>query len=154
MIWYFIFSAEMFMLFTLKKNETLRSCIDYQELNIIILKNKCFFSLINEFLNYLENIMFFIKLNIKNAFNKLCIKKENEWKMMFCTRFDLYEYLVMLFNLINTLTFFQIYMNQTLFKFLDIICLIYLNDILIFSKIHNNNNNNNNNKFIHFCDID
>ncbi len=60
----------------------------------------------------------------------------------------------MLFNLINTLTFFQIYMNQTLFKFLDIICLIYLNDILIFSKIHNNNNNNNNNKFIHFCDID
>ena len=131
-----------------------RSCIDYQELNIIILKNKCFFSLINEFLNYLENIMFFIKLNIKNAFNKLCIKKENEWKMWFCTRFDLYEYLVMLFNLINTLTFFQIYMNQTLFKFLDIICLIYLNDILIFSKIHNNNNNNNNNKFIHFCDID
>ncbi len=40
----------------------------------------------------------------------------------------------MLFNLINASTFFQIYMNQTLFKFLDIICLIYLNDILIFSE--------------------
>ncbi len=41
----------------------------------------------------------------------------------------------MFFDLINASTFFQIYMNQTLFEFLDIIYLIYLNDILIFSKI-------------------
>ncbi len=40
----------------------------------------------------------------------------------------------MFFDLINASTFFQIYMNQILFKFLDIICFIYLNDILIFSK--------------------
>ncbi len=40
----------------------------------------------------------------------------------------------MFFDLINASTFFQIYMNQTLFEFLDIIYLIYLNDILIFSK--------------------
>ncbi len=50
-------------------------------------------------------------------------------------RFDLYKYLMMLFDLINASTFFQIYMNQTLFEFLDIIYLIYLNDILIFSEI-------------------
>ncbi len=56
--------------------------------------------------------------------------------MIFCTRFDLYEYLVMLFNLINASTFFQIYMNQTLFEFLNIIYLIYLNDILIFSETY------------------
>ncbi len=67
-------------------------------------------------------------------FNKLCIQEEDEWKMTFHTRFDLYEYLMMLFDLINASTFFQIYMNQTLFEFLDIICLVYLNDILIFSK--------------------
>ncbi len=54
--------------------------------------------------------------------------------MTFHMRFNLYKYLVMFFDLINALTFFQIYMNQTLFKFLNIICLIYLNDILIFSK--------------------
>ncbi len=41
----------------------------------------------------------------------------------------------MLFDLINASNFFQIYMNQTLFEFLDIIYLIYLNDILIFNKI-------------------
>ncbi len=136
MIWYFISSTEMLMLFTSKKDEMLRSCVDYQELNAIILKNRCFLSLINEVLDHLADVKWFIKLDIKNAFNKLCIQEENEWKMTFCTRFDLYKYLVMLFDLINASTFFQIYMNQTLFKFLDIIYLIYLNDILIFSKIH------------------
>ncbi len=135
MIRYFISSAEMLMLFTSKKDETLRSCVDYWELNAIILKNRCFLSLINEAFNHLADVKWFIKLDIKNAFNKLCIWKEDEWKMTFCTRFDLYMYLVMLFDLINASTFFQIYMNQTLFKFLNIICLIYLNDILIFSKI-------------------
>ncbi len=40
----------------------------------------------------------------------------------------------MLFDFINASTFFQIYMNQTLFKFLNIICLVYLNDILIFNE--------------------
>ncbi len=122
------------MLFTSKKDETLRSCIDYWELNAIILKNRCSLLLINEVLDHLADVKWFIKLDIKNAFNKLCIQEEDEWKITFCTRFDLYKYLVMLFDLINVSTFFQIYMNQTLFKFLDIICLIYLNDILIFSK--------------------
>jgi len=134
MIQYFISSAEMFMLFTSKKDKTLRSCVDYQELNAITFKNRCLLSLINEALNCLADIKWFIKLDIKNMFNKLCIREENEWKMTFCTRFDLYKYLVMLFDLINALTFFPIYMNQTLFEFLNIICLIYLNDILIFSK--------------------
>jgi len=136
MIWYFISSAEMLMLFTFKKDETLRSYVDYQELNTIILKNRCFLSLINEALNHFADVKWFIKLDIKNTFNKLCIQEEDEWKMIFCTRFDLYEYLVMLFNLINASTFFQIYMNQTLFEFLNIIYLIYLNDILIFSETY------------------
>ncbi len=134
MIWYFISSTETLMLFTSKKDETLRSCIDYQKLNAIILKNRCSFLLINEAFNYFADVKWFIKLDIKNAFNKLCIQKKDEWKTTFCTRFDLYKYLVMLFDLINASTFFQIYINQTLFEFLDIICLIYLNDILIFSK--------------------
>ncbi len=135
MIQYFIFSVEMFMLFTSKKDETLQSCVNYQKLNAIILKNRCLLSLINEALDHLADVKWFIKLDIKNAFNKLCIWEEDKWKMTFHTRFNLYKYLVMLFDLINASTFFQIYMNQTLFKFLDIIYLIYLNDILIFNKI-------------------
>ncbi len=101
---------------------------------MIILKNRCLLLLINEALDHLADVKWFIKLDIKNAFNKLCIWKEDKWKTIFCTRFDLYEYFVMFFDLINASTFFQIYMNQTLFEFLNIICLVYLNDILIFSE--------------------
>ena len=56
MIWYFISSAEMLMLFTSKKDEMLRSCVDYWELNAIILKNKFLLSLINEALNHLADV--------------------------------------------------------------------------------------------------
>ncbi len=56
MIWYFISSAETLMLFTSKKDETLRSCIYYQELNVIILKNRCSLSLINEALDHFADI--------------------------------------------------------------------------------------------------
>jgi len=44
------------MLFTFKKDKTLRSCVDYQELNAIILKNKCSLSLINEAFDHLADI--------------------------------------------------------------------------------------------------
>jgi len=134
MIRYFISSAEALMLFTSKKDETLWSYVNYWELNAIILKNRCSLLLINEALDHLADVKWFIKLDIKNAFNKLCIWEEDEWKTTFHMRFDLYEYLVMLFDLINASTFFQNYMNQTLFEFLNIICLVYLNDILIFNK--------------------
>jgi len=61
------------MLFMFKKNEMLQSYVNYQELNIIIFKNKYSFLLINESLNHFKDVMFFIKFDIKNTFNKLCI---------------------------------------------------------------------------------
>jgi hypothetical protein len=66
------------MLFTFKKNKTLRSCVDYQRFNVVTFKNKCSLSLIDEFLDHLQDVMFFIKLDIKNAFNKLCIREKDE----------------------------------------------------------------------------
>ncbi len=53
----------------------------------------------------------------------------------FITFFDVYKYRVMLFELINELTFFQHYINDVLFDCLHKFCQIYLNDILIYSKI-------------------
>ncbi len=43
-----------------------------------------------------------------------------------------FEYLIMSFKLINTSAIFQIYINRTFMKFLNFICVIYLNDILIY----------------------
>ncbi len=60
---------------------------------------------------------------------------ESENLNTFVTFFDVYKYRVMLFELINESTFFQHYINNMLFNCLHKFCQIYLNDILIYSKI-------------------
>ena len=54
--------------------------------------------------------------------------------MTFRTHYKHFEYLMMFFKLINVSTTFQIHVNKTLKNLIDIVCVIYLNDILIFSK--------------------
>ena len=50
------------------------------------------------------------------------------------THFKLYKYLVMLFKLINALTTFQTYINNILREYLDVFVVIYLDNILVYSK--------------------
>ena len=57
------------MLFVFKKNDNLRLCVDYRELNALIIKNKCSFSLIDETLNHLVSAAYFIKFDFKNAYH-------------------------------------------------------------------------------------
>jgi len=74
-------------------------------------------------------------LNIIVAFNKLQMHSDSEDLTIFITFFDSYKYHVMLFKLINESTFYQHYMNDVLFKYLHQFCQIYLDDIIIYSKI-------------------
>ena len=53
---------------------------------------------------------------------------------MFQTQFNLFEYLVLLFDLTNVSAFFQFYINRTLSEYLNIFCIMYLNDMLIYSE--------------------
>jgi len=55
--------------------------------------------------------------------------------MAFITRFGLYKYFVINFGIIRVPSFFQYYINYTLFNILNKFVTAYLNDILIFSKI-------------------
>ena len=60
-------SASMFFVF--KKNDNFRFYIDYKELNVLIIKNKCLFLLIDETLNRLVSAAYFIKFNLRNAYH-------------------------------------------------------------------------------------
>ena len=53
---------------------------------------------------------------------------------MFRTRYEYFKYQIMSFELTNISITFQIYINKTLRKLVDIICIIYLNNILIFNE--------------------
>ena len=127
----------MLILFILKKDEELQLCVNYRELNQVIIKNRHSLSLISETLNRLSEVKYFIKLNLKNVYHQICIKKGDEWKTVFHTHYSHFEYMIMLFELVNASATFQAYINWVLVRLIDIFCVIYLNNILIYSEILN-----------------
>ncbi len=129
---HFINSTDTSILFIFKKNDNLHLCMNYQDLNKITVKNYHSLFLISETLDKLSRVKQFTKLNLKNAYHHLKIQHEDEWKTTFCTRYNHFEYMIMLFNLINASIIFQIYINKILTKLLNDFCVVYLNDILIF----------------------
>ncbi len=123
------------ILFIEKKDNSLRFCIDYRKLNALIKWNHYSLSLIDEILTQIQESKYLTQLNIIVAFNKLRMHSDSEDLTIFITFFDSYKYHVMLFELINESTFYQHYMNDVLFKYLHQFCQIYLDDIIIYSKI-------------------
>ena len=76
----------------------------------------------------------YTKLDIRSAYNLIWIKEGDEWKTAFWTCYGHFEYRMMLFGLVNALAMFQEYINGVLHDCLDVTCLAYLDNILIFSK--------------------
>jgi predicted aspartyl protease len=119
--------------FIKKKDGGLCLCIDYQGLNAITIKDRTPLPLIGEALDRLSKAKVYTKLDVQDAYHNLCIAKGDEWKTAFQTKYSLYEYLVMPFGLTNAPASFQHWMNEVLSDYLDIFCIAYLDDILIYS---------------------
>ena len=120
-----------------KKDDDLRLYVNYKDLNVITIKNRYFISLIKHLLNRLIKTSIFTKLNIRSAYNALRIRVDDEWKTTFRCKYDHFEYRIMFFELTNASTTFQSYIHLTLREYLDIFCIVYLNDILIYSDDKN-----------------
>jgi hypothetical protein len=115
-------SVRAFILFTLKKNKTLRLYVDYRGLNRITVKNRYPLSLINETIDRLFKAVRYIKLDLRDTFHRIRIKVGDEWKTAFRTRYEHFEYLIMSFKLTNALTTFQAYINEALRGLLNVTC--------------------------------
>ncbi len=74
----------------------------------------------------------FIKLNLKNAYHCIRIKKDNEWKITFYIYYNYFKYIIMSFKLINVSATFQVYINWVLTELINVFYVIYLNNILIY----------------------
>ena len=90
--------------------------------------------MINEALDWLVGAKVYIKLDIRSAYNLIRIKEGDEWKTAFRMCYGHFKYRVMPFGLVNTPAMFQGYINRVLHDCLDVTCLAYLDDILIFSE--------------------
>ena len=122
-----------FILFIPKKGGKLRLYINYYTLNQLIYKDHTLLSLISKILDYLASLTIFTKLDLQNTYYQIRIYSSNKQKTAFRTYYRYFKYLVMLFSLANALATFQAYINYTIVGLVDVIYIIYLDNILIYS---------------------
>jgi len=117
-----------------KKDGTKRFCIDYRKLNAVTKKDVYPLPRIDDALNHLKNMKYFTILDLISGYYQIPIREEDKEKTAFITHSGLYEFNVMPFGLTNAPATFQRLMNVTLAGLNWKICLVYIDDILIFSQ--------------------
>ncbi|GBG86030.1 hypothetical protein CBR_g40931 [Chara braunii] len=122
------------VIFVPKKGGTLRMCIDYRGLNAITVKNAEPLPRIDDLLDRVQGCKYYSKIDLKSGYHQIAIRPEDQHKTAFQTRYGLYEFVVMPFGLCNAPGTFQHTMNRIFHNHLDKFVVVYLDDILIFSK--------------------
>jgi hypothetical protein len=121
-------------LFVEKKDKELQLCVDYRPLNAVTIKNKYPLSRIDILFDQLARAQVFSKIDVCSDYHQIKIRAEDIPKTAFTTRYDLYEYLVMSFGLMNAPTDFMYLMNSIFMAELDQFVMVFIDDILVYSK--------------------
>ncbi|GBG61186.1 hypothetical protein CBR_g19262 [Chara braunii] len=122
------------VLFVPKKGGKLRMCIDYRGLNVITRKNAYPLPRIDDLLDAVGGCKVFSKIDLKSGYHQIEVDPADQHKTAFKTRDGLYEFIVMPFGLTNAPVTFQSLMDKVLREQIGRFVVVYLDDILIFSK--------------------
>ena len=120
--------------FDRKLDRSLCLCVDYWSFNNITIKNQYLLPLIGKSLDWLGQVRRFTQLDHTNAYHWMKIHEGDEWETAFRARYGHFEYQVMSFGLSNAQANFQGYVNKILAEKLNIFVIVYLDDILIYTK--------------------
>ncbi|CCO30518.1 Retrotransposable element Tf2 155 kDa protein type 2 [Rhizoctonia solani AG-1 IB] len=122
------------VMFVPKKDGSRRLVVDYRCLNNWTKKNVYPLPCPDNLMSKLQGAKIFTKLDLQWGYNNVRVKEGDEWKTAFCTKYGLFKSLVMTFGLTNAPAAFQYFMNDLFQDLLDVYVIIYLDNILIFSK--------------------
>ncbi|XP_062203827.1 uncharacterized protein LOC133906051 [Phragmites australis] len=117
-----------------KKTGEWRMCVDYRRLNALTIKNKYPLPIIDEFLDELHGAGWFTTLDLRAGYHQIRIAQGEEFKTAFQTHNGHYEYKVMLYGLTGAPATFQSVMNSVLSDLLRKCVVMFIDDILIYSK--------------------
>ncbi|GJW02673.1 putative reverse transcriptase domain-containing protein [Tanacetum coccineum] len=109
-------------------------CIDYRELNKLTVKNRYLLPRIDDLFDQLQGSRVYSKINLRSGYHQLRVREEDIPKITFRTCYGHYEFQVMLFGLTNAPAVFMDLMNRVCKPYLDKFMIVFINDILIYSK--------------------
>jgi len=120
-----------------KKDETLRFCVDYRKLNAVTKKDSYPFPRIDDILDQLSGNSWFSTLELKSGYWQLKVRPEDREKTAFSVGRGLWQFTVMPFGLCNAPATFERLIEKVLEGLLSRICLVYLDDVIIFASTFN-----------------
>ncbi|GJR88173.1 putative reverse transcriptase domain-containing protein [Tanacetum coccineum] len=122
------------VMFVKKKDGSFWMCIDYQELNKLTVKNRYPLQRIDDLFDQLQGSSVYSKIDLRSGYHQLRVREEEIPKTAFITCYGHYEFQVMPFGLTNTTAIFMDLMNRVCKPYLDKFVIVFIDDILIYSK--------------------
>src|SRR3954463_4133125 len=121
-------------LFVKKSDGTNRLVQDYRPINQATIQNKYPLPRINDLYDQLAGSTVFSKVELRLGYHQIRVRDVDIPKTAFITRYGSYEYTVMSFGLTNAPATFSRLMKYIFMEYLDKFVVVYLDDILIYSK--------------------